>query len=119
MPGPRLKRLLRISLRGLLLLMILLCLLLGMKVRQVERQQEAVRWVHNHGGTVFYDYQWEHRFPAGFEPDYSLVPAPELSKYFPPIVPSSSNYRNGDMSEASQTTPEKGPIIGNSGQPGE
>ncbi len=45
MPRPRLKRLLRIGLRDLLVVVTVLCVLLGWKVREVKRQKEAVAWV--------------------------------------------------------------------------
>ena len=72
---PLIRRLFRISLRTMLLVMVVLCVLLGAKVGQAERQQEAVQWVHDRGGLVIYDYQWEHQNPD-VEPDTFDVPPP-------------------------------------------
>ena len=57
MPRPRLRRLLRISLRTTLVVVTVLCLLVGLKVRRAERQKEAVAWVKKIGGNVGYDYE--------------------------------------------------------------
>lgn len=51
------KRLFRISLRGLLVVVTLLCVLLAFKVRQVERQKAAIAWVEQHGGAVWNDFE--------------------------------------------------------------
>ena len=50
----RLKRLLRISLRTVFVLATVLCVGLGWKVHRVHKQREAVAWVKEHGGIVFY-----------------------------------------------------------------
>ncbi len=49
----------RISLRTLAVLVTALCVVLGWKVRQVERQKEVVAWVEQQGniGRVWYDYE--------------------------------------------------------------
>ena len=47
------------SLRTLLIVMVLFCFLFawgGYKIRQAERQKEAVAWVEKLGGYVIYDY---------------------------------------------------------------
>lgn len=56
MHRPRLKSMLRISLRTLFVLTTILCVWLGMKVRQVERQKEVVRWIEEMGGTAVHGY---------------------------------------------------------------
>ena len=73
---PRLKRLLRVSLRMVFLLTTIFCIWLGFKVQQVKQQREAVAWVLEHGGSVFYDYQYEHHFSGDVEPNYNDVPPP-------------------------------------------
>ena len=57
MPRPRLKRLLRIRLRTVFVLTTILCIWLGVKVRQVERQKAVVSWIESHEGYVKYDCQ--------------------------------------------------------------
>ena len=57
MTRPRLKRLLRISLRTLFVLTTMLCVWLGWKVHRVQQQKEAVAWVEKIGGHADYDYQ--------------------------------------------------------------
>ena len=74
MPRPRLNRWLRISLRTMLVVLTVLCVVLGWKVRQVERQKEAVasvrKWVEKLAGLRFdanghnigpYDYDSSNR----------------------------------------------------------
>lgn len=55
-PFPR-RHVLRFSLRGVLLLTLAFCVVLGWKVERARRQRNAVRWVERFGGCVFYDYQ--------------------------------------------------------------
>ena len=50
-------RLLRISLRGLLLFMFVVCSVLGWKVSLARKQPKAVAWVQQSGGGVIYDYE--------------------------------------------------------------
>lgn len=50
-------RWLRFSLRTMLVIVMVACLLLASKVRQAERQKIAVAWVKKMGGDVAYDYQ--------------------------------------------------------------
>lgn len=57
MTTPPKKRWLRLSLRTLLVVVTVLCVVLGWKVRQVCRQKEALAWVAEHNGTVGFDYQ--------------------------------------------------------------
>ena len=57
MSPPRLKRLLRISLRMLFVLTTVLCVGLGWTVHRVHQQMAAVTWVRAYKGEVYYDYQ--------------------------------------------------------------
>lgn len=66
MPRPRLKRLLRISLRMVLLLTTVFCIWVAVKVHRVNQQKEAVAWVTGVGGTVSYDYEIGN--PAAWNP---------------------------------------------------
>ena len=54
---PRIRRLFRISLRTMLLVMAVLCILLGLKARQMKKQQAAIAAVRKAGGSVTYAYQ--------------------------------------------------------------
>ena len=56
------RRLLRFSLRALLLLMLIVCITLGWKVEKARKQREAVTWVQQSGGWVKYDYEWLKKF---------------------------------------------------------
>ena len=69
---PRLKRLLRVSLRMVFLLTTIFCFWLGFKVQQVKQQREAVAWVEKVGGAVRYDYEY-----SDFDRQF-LYPAPDL-----------------------------------------
>jgi hypothetical protein len=60
----------------MLVLLTIVCAWLGFKVQQVKQQREAVAWVLEHGGSVFYDYQYEHHFSGDAEPNYIDVPPP-------------------------------------------
>ncbi len=53
----RFKRLFRFSLRTAFVLTTVLCLWLGMKVREVKQQKGAVAWVMENGGHVEYDFE--------------------------------------------------------------
>ena len=67
----RLKRLFRFSLRTVFVLVTILCVALGIKVRRVCQQRESVEWVLAQGGVIAY----EHETPAtAFAP----FPAPNL-----------------------------------------
>ena len=46
------RRLLRFSLRTLLIFMLVVCVAAGWKIERVRKQREAVAWVHEMGGTV-------------------------------------------------------------------
>ncbi len=50
MKRPRFKRLFRISLRTVFVLATVLCVWLGLKVREAKQQKEAVAWVEENGG---------------------------------------------------------------------
>ncbi len=64
-PRPRLKRLLRMSLRTMLLVVGVLCVVLALKVRQAERQKEAVAWVIENGGGYGYGYEFDEDYRDG------------------------------------------------------
>ena len=51
MKNPRIKSLLHFSLRTMLVVLTVLCVLLAWKVRQVERQKEAIAWVMQQGSA--------------------------------------------------------------------
>ena len=58
----RKRRWFRFSLKTFLVLVTLFCVLmafLGALVYRVNKQREAVQWVKEHGGEIYYDYQWE------------------------------------------------------------
>ena len=58
----RKRRWFRFSLKTFLVLVTLFCVLmafLGSLVYRVNKQKEAIRWVQDHGGTVYYDFQSE------------------------------------------------------------
>ena len=57
MPRPRLKRLLRVSLRMMFVLATILCVWLGFKVHQVKQQREAVARLREVDGYAGYDYE--------------------------------------------------------------
>ena len=60
-PSKSKRRWYRFSLRTLLVVILLLCVLLGwfaLKMRQAERQRRAVEAIRKAGGTVLYDYQF-------------------------------------------------------------
>ena len=54
----RIKRFFRFSLGTLLIVVTVLCVWLGLKVRQVEKQKEAVAWVKENLGWVRYNYEY-------------------------------------------------------------
>lgn len=51
------RRFLRFNLRTFLLIVLVICIVLGWKFSRARKQYEAVRWVEQTGGRVFYDYQ--------------------------------------------------------------
>jgi len=55
----RKRRWLRFSLRTFLLLLTVLCIWLCWNLYRVERQREAVKWVRENGGTVYYDFEMD------------------------------------------------------------
>lgn len=57
MSTPTRKRLLRFSLRTMLVVVTVLCVVLAWKVRQAERQKAAVAWLLEAGGNVTYDFE--------------------------------------------------------------
>ena len=65
---PQKRRWYQYSLRSLLIVMFLFCLLFawgGYKVRQAEKQKAAVAWVEKNGGWVGYDYQYDANVDGG------------------------------------------------------
>ena len=48
----------RFSLSTFFLLITILCVFLGLKVRQVHLQRQATVWVLDHGGTIVYEHQF-------------------------------------------------------------
>ena len=46
----------RFSLRAMLVVVTVACVLLASKVRQAERQKKTVAWVKETGGEVCYDF---------------------------------------------------------------
>ena len=64
------RRFLRFSLRTLLLFMLVVCVAVGWKFERVRKQREAVAWVHEMGGTVYYDFE----FGGGFSVELAAEP---------------------------------------------
>ncbi len=61
-PPKRKRRWLRYSLKTFLVLVTLFCVLmawLGTFVYRVNKQREAVQWVRDWGGKVYYDFEWD------------------------------------------------------------
>jgi hypothetical protein len=56
--------LLRLSVRGLMLLVLVLAVVLGLFVRRAQVQREAVAAIRQSGGTVYYDWQQTHGKPG-------------------------------------------------------
>jgi hypothetical protein len=54
----RKRRILRFSIRTLLIVLTIFCVALGWKVERARKQREAVAWVHEMGGSVKYDYEY-------------------------------------------------------------
>lgn len=50
-------RYLRFSVRTLLVMLTLFCVWLGWKAQRARTQREVVAWVHEMGGSVYYDYE--------------------------------------------------------------
>jgi hypothetical protein len=55
----RKRRFLRFSIRTLLIVLTIFCVALGWKVERARKQREAVAWVHEMGGSVNYDYEFD------------------------------------------------------------
>ena len=82
-PPPK-RRLLRFSLRTMLVVVTVLCVLLGWKVHKVNKQKRVVAWVEEMGGEVFFDYDdlyWEKSEIEGNEntPISNLTPLTNLT----------------------------------------
>ena len=54
----RRRRWLKVSLRTFLLAITVLCVWLGFIVNRANKQKQAVAWVREHGGTVYYDFEF-------------------------------------------------------------
>jgi len=55
------RRLLRFSLRTLLIFMLVVCVAVGWKYERVRKQREVVAWVQEMGGLVYYDFELDER----------------------------------------------------------
>ena len=63
-PPKRKRRWFRFSLKTFLVLVTLFCVLmafLSALVYRVNKQREAVQWVQDHGGSVYYDFEWNEK----------------------------------------------------------
>jgi len=56
----RKRRWLRYSLRTFLVVLTVFCVWLGALVYRVNKQREAVQWVKDHGGEVYYEFEVEY-----------------------------------------------------------
>ena len=56
---PPKRRWFRFSLKTFVVVLTLFCVWLGLLVYRVNKQREAIQWVREHGGYVYYDYQFE------------------------------------------------------------
>jgi len=100
------RRLLRFSLRALLLLMILVCVTLGWKIVQVRKQRAVVAWVQESGGNVLYDYE---SYVDGWPQDNPRPPGPEfLRKLLGDDFFSNVTYIEISEEELSDVTPLAG-----------
>ena len=62
--GTSRRRWLRISVRGLIILVLVIGGWLGWAVHNARIQREAVAAVERAGGEVMYDWQWQYNAPA-------------------------------------------------------
>ena len=68
----RTRRWLKVSLRTFLLAITVLCVWLGFIVNRANKQKQAVAWIRENGGWVYYDFEWndqtrtvKHAEPSG------------------------------------------------------
>ena len=57
-PPKRKRRWFRFSLKMFVVVLTVFCVWLGLLVHRVNKQKEAVQWVKDQGGAVFYDFEW-------------------------------------------------------------
>ena len=67
-PPKRKRRWLRFSLKTFVVVLTVFCVWLGALVYRVNKKKEAVQWVKENGGDVYYDFEWEHDLMDGAEP---------------------------------------------------
>ncbi|MCH7725471.1 MAG: hypothetical protein IH991_03155 [Planctomycetes bacterium] len=58
-PPKRKRRWFRFSLKTFVVLLTVFCVWLGLLAYRVNKQKEAVQWVRDHRGKVYYDFQWD------------------------------------------------------------
>ena len=59
----RKRRWFRFSLKTFVVVLTVFCVWLGLLVYRVNKQRDAVQWVKEHGGRVYYDFEF--KLPKG------------------------------------------------------